>query len=181
MDISNLTSQISALRAETQERSITPERVGNILQQLANLIKGTAEGAATLNDINEINDNALSDLSATVTASANGITVTLTLTELDGGTSQKTFTIPVASASAAGLLSPTDYNSITSLSAHFVQIGPPNGVWQATANAEDVAATIPYCNDPNKWVLWYYVVGSQYGYIEQSVCGDTCIQLLHWD
>ena len=96
MDISNLTSQITALRAETQERSISPERVGSLLQQLANLIKSAAESAATQNDIYEITDNALSNIRASVAATANGISITLTYSELDGEEFPQTVTLPLS-------------------------------------------------------------------------------------
>ena len=105
MDISNLTSQITALRAETQERSISPERVGSLLQQLANLIKSAAESAATQNDIYEITDNALSNIRASVAATANGLSITLTYSELDGEEFPQTVTLPLASSEAAGVLS----------------------------------------------------------------------------
>jgi hypothetical protein len=95
MDISNLTSQITALRAETQERSISPERVGSLLQQLANLIKSAAESAATQNDIYEITDNALSNIRASVAATANGLSITLTYSELDGEEFPQTVTLPL--------------------------------------------------------------------------------------
>ena len=38
MDVSNITRQISALRAQTAPDSITPEGLGSILQAIANLI-----------------------------------------------------------------------------------------------------------------------------------------------
>ena len=193
-NISSITSVISSLRAETQEASITPERIGALLQQLANIIAncatdaqlaeiqgGSSEEGVSTNEFNALKNAAIVNIAARVTRNESGATITLTLTEGDDDTTAVNISLPLASSTLAGLISPTDLNTFTSLAAHFVQLGAPNGVWQATANAEEVAATIPYCNDPNKWVLWYYVVGSQYGYIEQSVCGNTCIQLLHWD
>ena len=193
-NISSITSVISSLRAETQEASITPERIGALLQQLANIIANCATDAqladiqggssgegVTTEEFNALKNAAIVNITSRITRNESGATITLTLTEGDDDTTAVNISIPLASSTLAGLISPTDLNTFTSLAAHFVQLGAPNGVWQATANAEEVAATIPYCNDPNKWVLWYYVVGSQYGYIEQSVCGNTCIQLLHWD
>ena len=41
MDISNLTSLINALRAETQEDSITPELLGALLQKNIDVIVAT--------------------------------------------------------------------------------------------------------------------------------------------
>lgn len=204
MDITNLTSQITSLRAETQERSITPERVGSLLQQLANLIKSTADSAATQNDIYEITDNAVSNMRTAVAASANGVTVTLTLIELDGEDFAKTITLPIATANAAGLISAADYAAIQSLisggssgsgsgmtteeravlnnlASRFVRLGTNNGVWVSSHDAELQAARLEYCSNPDIWFLYYYVQGSKYGLIEQHVCDDTCIQILHWD
>ena len=204
MDITNLTSQISSLRSETQERSITPERVGSLLQQLANLIKSTADSAATQDDIYEITDNAVSNMRAAVAASANGVTVTLTLIELDGEDFAKTISLPIATANAAGLISAADYTALQSLisgggsgsgsgmtteeravlnnlASRFVRLGTNNGVWVSSHDAELQAARLEYCANPDIWFLYYYVQGSKYGLIEQHVCDDTCIQILHWD
>lgn len=204
MDITNLTSQISSLRSETQERSITPERVGSLLQQLANLIKSTADSAATQDDIYEITDNAVSNMRAAVAASANGVTVTLTLIELDGEDFAKTISLPIATANAAGLISAADYTALQSLisgggsgsgsgmtteeravlnnlASRFVRLGTNNGVWVSSHDAELQAARLEYCANPDIWFMYYYVQGSKYGLIEQHVCDDTCIQILHWD
>ena len=42
MDISNLTSLINALRAETQEDSITPESLGALLQKIVDVLGSAA-------------------------------------------------------------------------------------------------------------------------------------------
>ena len=42
MDISNLTSLINALRAETQEDSITPESLGALLQRIVDVLGDAA-------------------------------------------------------------------------------------------------------------------------------------------
>ena len=205
MDISNLTSQITALRAETQERSISPERVGSLLQQLANLIKSAAESAATQNDIYEITDNALSNIRASVAATANGLSITLTYSELDGEEFPQTVTLPLASSEAAGVLSAADYAALRSLinggtgsgggsgmtdterailnglAAHFVRLGNEGDVWRSSQSAEEEAKKLIYCGNPDIWFIYYYVQGSKYGLIEQHVCDDTCIQILHWD
>lgn len=204
MDITNLTSQITSLRSETQERSITPERVGSLLQQLANLIKNTDDRAATQDDIYEINDNAVSNMRVTVTPTANGATIRLSLIELDGEEFDKIITLPVASTSSAGIISAADYaafksasggngNSsgsgmteeersiLNSLASHFVKIGGTNVVWVTSHDAELEAAKLERCADPDIWFMYYYVRGSKYGLIEQNVCDDTCIQTLRWD
>lgn len=204
MDISNLTSQITALRAETQERSISPERVGSLLQQLANLIKSAAESAATQNDIYEITDNALSNIRASVAATANGINITLTLFELDGEEFPQTVTLPLASSEAAGVISAADYAALRSLinggsgsggsgmteaerailnglASRIVRLGNDGDVWRSSQSAEEEAKKLIYCGNPDIWFIYYYVQGSKYGLIEQHVCDDTCIQILHWD
>lgn len=205
MDISNLTSQITALRAETQERSISPERVGSLLQQLANLIKSAAESAATQNDIYEITDNALSNIRASVAATANGLSITLTYSELDGEEFPQTVTLPLASNEAAGVLSAADYAALRSLinggsgsgggsgmteaerailnglASRIVRLGNEGDVWRSSQSAEEEAKKLIYCGNPDIWFIYYYVQGSKYGLIEQHVCDDTCIQILHWD
>lgn len=201
MDIINLTSQITSLRSETQERSITPERVGSLLQQLANLIKSTADSAATQDDIYEINDNAVANMRVAVTPTANGANIKLTLIELDGEELDKTITLPVASSTSAGIISAADYTAfksgsgnnsgsgmteeeraiLNSLASHFVKIGGTNVVWVTTHDAELEAAKLERCANPDIWFMYYYVRGSKYGLIEQNVCDDTCIQTIRWD
>ncbi len=202
MDITALTNAITLLRSETQERSISPERVGNLLQQLANLIKSTEEGAAKQETVDEINNTAIGNISAIVATTTTGISVTLTLTELDGETAKRTFSLPVATATRAGVISAADYaRVITALNglgtgvgitseelakfnkvaSHFVRIGSESTFWVTTNDAELEAAKLEYCADPDKWILYYYVKGSLFGYIEQYLNAATCTQTIHWD
>ena len=44
MAVENLTSLISALRSETANASITPERLGSLLQKMVDAIKTTSDG-----------------------------------------------------------------------------------------------------------------------------------------
>lgn len=43
MDISQLTSLITAFRAETRQDAITPDSLGSLLQKIANVLEGAAE------------------------------------------------------------------------------------------------------------------------------------------
>ena len=201
-NITSITALITALRAETQERSITPERVGALLQQLANLIAN----CTTDTQFTPIYENAVLNIQGTVSRTANGMTLNLTLLDALDVDTPVNISIPIATRAAAGVLSATDYAAImdaisnvgagsgtgsgmteaertllNSLASHFVRIGAANGVWVSTNDAEVEAAKLEYCANPDIWFMYYYVRGSKYGLIEQHVCDDTCIQILHWD
>ena len=199
-NINSITALITALRSETQERSITPERVGALLQQLANLIAH----CTTDTEFNPIYENAVLNIQGSVSRTANGMTLNLTLLDSLEVDTPVNISIPLATASAAGVLSATDYATImnavnnmgsssgssmtdaertklNTLAAHFVRLGNEGDVWRSSASAEDEAKKLEYCGNPEIWVIYYYVVGSKFGLIEQRVCDDTCIQTLHWD
>ena len=48
MAVENLTSLISALRSETANASITPERLGSLLQKIVDAIKTTSDGSINI-------------------------------------------------------------------------------------------------------------------------------------
>ena len=203
MDISNITSQITALRAETQEHSISPERVGKLLQQLANLIKSAAENGSAHDGLEGSSGNALSDILASVAPTASAMAITLTCIGTDGEESPKSVSLPLASAEAAGIISAADFAALRNLisggggsgsgmtetersilnvlASRFVRLGGEGNVWRSSQSAEEEAKKLIYCANPDIWFIYYYVQGSKYGLIEQHVCDDTCIQILHWD
>ena len=123
-DISAITTLISALRAETQENSITPERVGILLQKLADLLRGCAtdaevvpggtppSGAASQADLNALKDVAVVNVAPSINRTANALNVVLTLTEADGGVKTVTISLPLAEQAMAGVISGTDYQTI---------------------------------------------------------------------
>ena len=123
-DITALTTLISALRTETRENSISPERVGNLLQKLADLIRGcatdsevvpggtTPSDAATKEELDALRDVAIKDIAPTVNRTAAAFNIVATLTEADGQTRQVTLALPMATALLAGLLSGSDYSRI---------------------------------------------------------------------
>ncbi len=202
MDITALTNAITLLRSETQERSISPERVGNLLQQLANLIKTTEEQAATQDEVDGIKNTALTDIATQVLSLANAITLKMTLTEMDGDTATRTFSLPVVDSAKAGIVSAADYNRVLSAingigtgagitseelakfnraASHFVRIGTESTFWVTSYDAEKEAAKLQYCADHNIWILYYFVKGSKFGYIEQYLNVATCTQTIHWN
>ncbi len=202
MDITALTNAITLLRSETQERSISPERVGSLLQQLANLIKSAAEEAATQEEVNEIKNTALVDIATQVAALASSLTLKMTLTEMDGDTATRTFSLPVVNSTKAGIVSAADYNRVLSaingigtgagitseelakfnrVASHFVRIGTESTFWVTSYDAEQEAAKLVFCADHNIWILYYFVKGSKFGYIEQYLNQATCTQTIHWN
>lgn len=70
---------------------------------------------------------------------------------------------------------------LNGLATHFVRLGNKGVVWRSSQSAEEEAKKLIYCGNPDIWFIYYYVQGSKYGLIEQHVCDDTCIQILHWD
>ena len=123
-DISAITTLISALRAETQENSITPERVGLLLQKLADLLRGCAtdsqvvpggttpgEGASQA-ELDALKDVAVVTITPSINRTANALNVVLTMTEADGGTKAVTISLPMAGQAMAGVISGTDYVKI---------------------------------------------------------------------
>ncbi len=201
MDITALTNAITLLRTETQERSISPERVGSLLQQLANLIKTADESGTPQQQIDEIVSNAIKNITVSASSNASAVTVVMTLTGLDGETSTKSFTIPVATDTKAGVISAADLNTILTaiarigtgagitseelakfnkVASHFVRIGTESTFWVTTHDAEAEAAKLEYCANPDIFILYYYVKGSLFGFIEQYLNGVTCTQTIHW-
>lgn len=199
-NINSITALITSLRSETQERSITPERVGNLFQQLANLLAH----CTTDTEFNPIYENAVLNIRSAVSRTANTLTINLTLLDSLETDTPVNISIPMASNSQAGLISATDYAAImaaisgggsgsgsgmteeertklNTLASHFVRLGDEGDVWRSSQSAEDEAKKLVYCGNPDIWFIYYYVQGSKYGFIEQHVCDDTCIQTLHWD
>ena len=199
-NINSITALITSLRSETQERSITPERVGNLFQQLANLLAH----CTTDTEFNPIYENAVLNIRSAVSRTANTLTINLTLLDSLETDTPVNISIPMASNSQAGLISATDYAAImaaisgggsgsgsgmteeertklNTLASHFVRLGDEGDVWRSSQSAEDEAKKLVYCGNPDIWFMYYYVQGSKYGFIEQHVCDDTCIQTLHWD
>lgn len=199
-NINSITALITSLRSETQERSITPERVGNLFQQLANLLAH----CTTDTEFNPIYENAVLNIRSAVSRTANTLTINLTLLDSLETDTPVNISIPMASNSQAGIISATDYAAImaaisgegsgsgsgmteeertklNTLASHFVRLGDEGDVWRSSQSAEDEAKKLVYCGNPDIWFIYYYVQGSKYGFIEQHVCDDTCIQTLHWD
>lgn len=123
MDVSNITRQISALRAQTAPDSITPEGLGTILQSLADLISelsnidtGTetnliARVEQVEGDVQTALDNAqsASTLAANMlidTFSLGADNVTITLHQ--HGYSAMTLTLPAATVQSAGVMTAED-------------------------------------------------------------------------
>jgi len=201
-NIQNITQLITALRSETREASITPERLGTLLQLQANLIANCVKDS----EFQPIYENAVLNIQGSVSRTGNGMTLNLTLIDALNVDTPVTISIPVATTAQAGILSATDYAAImnainnggtgsgsgsgmteeeraqlTTLASHFVRLGNEGDVWRNSASAEDEAKKLEYCGNPDIWFIYYYVMGSKYGLIEQHVCDDTCIQTLHWD
>ena len=119
-DYNDISESIQSLRTETAPDSVTPERVGNLLQAIVDLIKALSlVPDVELASIMQTIQNAQSTAAAAAadklitqfksTASNSGVTLTVK----QSGHEAKTFSFPVANASRAGIVLPSLLQSIS--------------------------------------------------------------------
>ena len=195
-NITSITSVISSLRAETQEASITPERIGALLQQLANLIANCATDSQLANiqvggstdgvdpeEFDALKNTAIVNIASRVTRTAEAVNITLTLTEGDDDTSAVNISIPLASATLAGVISPTDYTRITGI-ANKVELENMGirflgDVGSASSPGEEAAAQLAIASATRiKWIIYKY--GNNVGMIHQTHNATTTVQNLYF-
>ena len=195
-NITSITSVISSLRAETQEASITPERIGALLQQLANLIANCATDSQLANiqvggstdgvdpeEFDALKNTAIVNIASRVTRTAEAVNITLTLTEGDDDTSAVNISIPLATATLAGVISPTDYTRITGI-ANKVELENMGirflgDVGNASSPGEEAAAQLAIASATRiKWIIYKY--GNNVGMIHQTHNATTTVQNLYF-
>ena len=195
-NITSITSVISSLRAETQEASITPERIGALLQQLANLIAncatdsqlaniqgGSSDSGINSEEFDALRNTAIVNIASRVTRTAEAVNITLTLTEGDDDTSAVNISIPLASSTLAGVISPTDYTRITGI-ANKVELENMGirflgDVGSASSPGEEAAAQLAIASSTRiKWIIYKY--GNNVGMIHQTHNATTTVQNLYY-
>lgn len=134
---SQITESISSLRAETSPDSVTPERVGTLLQAIVDLIKALSnvpeeEVVSVMAAVNQANSNAATALAAanaaasaaaaqaiaSLLAAATDQGVTLTIKQVSHGNGAGIeVSLPIADASHAGIVLPATLQAISEAAA----------------------------------------------------------------
>ena len=133
-NVNDITQSIQALRSETAPDSVSPERVGNLLQAIVDLIKALSmvpeeeivsimqavnNAVSTANAANTAAANALSAANdkyiASVEITANGTGATFSIKQT--GHSAKSAGLPVADGSHAGIVLPATLQDISDAAA----------------------------------------------------------------
>lgn len=129
-----ITESIQSLRAESAPDSVTPERVGNLLQAIVDLIKALSsipdtDVTSVIQSINQAltTANAANAAASAANTNANNKLITqfkgaatastLTLTVKQQGHSAISFQVPIADASHAGIVLPATLQSIADAAA----------------------------------------------------------------
>jgi len=130
MDISQLTSLITAFRAETRQDAITPESLGSLLQKIANVL----EGAAEYTTVQQLEDweGSLTGIGTVITRIAlgnddrNNIYLNIGSVNTTTGMGQSTiFTLRQATTERAGIMRAqqvTDLNSVRNKMQHLATL-----------------------------------------------------------
>lgn len=123
MDVSNITRQISALRAQTAPDSITPEGLGSILQAIANLISelsnmDTSTGTNLIARVEQLEGDMQTALGNSQSAAAAAANMhidsfelgddNVTITVQQHGYSAMSLTLVAATTTTAGVMSAED-------------------------------------------------------------------------
>ena len=155
---SQITESISSLRAETSPDSVTPERVGNLLQAIVDLIKALSnvpeeEVVSVMAAVNQANSNAATALAtanaaasaaaaqaiASLLAAATAQGVTLTIKQVSHGNGAGIeVSLPIADASHAGIVLPATLQAISDAAA-------------AASNVQITQLTLTYASDGVTW------------------------------
>ncbi len=155
---SQITESISSLRAETSPDSVTPERVGTLLQAIVDLIKALSnvpeeEVVNVMAAVNQANSNAATALAtanaaalaaaaqaiASFLPSANAQGVTLTIKQVSHGNGAGIeLSLPIADASHAGIVLPATLQAISDAAA-------------AASNVQITQLTLTYASDGVTW------------------------------
>lgn len=113
MDISKITNEITQLRRETEDEIITPEYLGEVLQDIADALKSgvetnAADIATNTGDLSEVRlwVKRNRTLGAVNDSRSGNVFLTLTQETLSGGTSSLTATLTPATAVSPGIMSP---------------------------------------------------------------------------
>lgn len=109
IDTSAVTAVITSFKAETRENSISPFRLGSLLQSIVDLFRNCAAAGASTSS-----QTAIKTISFQWVKTQSSLTLQLTLTDTGGETTQLNIPVPVVSSAQAGIMTSAQLASIGS-------------------------------------------------------------------
>lgn len=107
IDTSAVTAVITSFKAETRENSISPFRLGSLLQSIVDLFRNCAAAGASTSS-----QTAIKTISFQWVKTQSSLTLQLTLTDTAGETTQLNIPVPVVSSAQAGIMTSAQLASI---------------------------------------------------------------------